>query len=303
MNKSHNRLNTLRRIVDRVYVGRFIRLIAVCTAALNFILLYKIKFFWWRLQIGVDSNFQKTSKEEILKFLNRIKLKSSGHELIRIGPLDDGGYVLPDDLEGIAINFSPGVGPVVGFEVALADMGIESFMIDASVSGPPIQNTKFFFEKKYLGANTHGDFISLAEWVSAAEAGRVQSGDYILSMDIEGGEYEVLSSLEYGTLNRFRIVVIEFHDLHLISEVNFCRQLDSIFEKLLSKYVIVNIHANNNAPIIRYKGIKIPPVLELTFLRKDRIRGLVPAAEPNLELNKKNNRFLPDVTLPVIWFS
>jgi len=32
-----------------------------------------------------------------------------GHELIRVGSAHDGGYLIPDDLGGIAMCFSPGV--------------------------------------------------------------------------------------------------------------------------------------------------------------------------------------------------
>lgn len=61
----------------------------------------------------------------------------NGHKLIRIGPASDGSYLLPDDLIGMGINISPGVGATFQFENALLEeYGIPSIMLDASVDTP-----------------------------------------------------------------------------------------------------------------------------------------------------------------------
>jgi len=302
MNQSRYIVESITQFLDELHLGKIARVIARRGRATKFLIFYKMGFFLWRLRLSFSFTSQHTSSDELRRFLKRIKLKSSEHELCRLGPIDDGGYIVPNDFEGVVANFSPGVGPVVGFEVELAKMGIESYMIDASVGGPPVSNSKFHFEKKYLGAHSHGNFISLSDWVTAYESTHLAQGDYILSMDIEGAEYDVLANLDERILAKFRIVVVEFHNLHQVYQAVFYQQLVLIFDKLLLQYDIVNMHANNNAPIVKYKNIKIPPVIEFTFLRKDRIKGISRAVKPNLKLNAKNNKSLPDVTLPAIWY-
>ena len=53
------------------------------------------------------------------------------------GPDGDGGYLVPDDLEGIVACFSPGVSNVAGFEKDCALKGMKVFMADASVEARP----------------------------------------------------------------------------------------------------------------------------------------------------------------------
>ena len=57
-------------------------------------------------------------------------------DLVRIGPTDDGGYLLPDVLDGIEACFSPGVGTCSDFELACAERGMQVFLADATVDGP-----------------------------------------------------------------------------------------------------------------------------------------------------------------------
>jgi hypothetical protein len=78
-------------------------------------------------------------------------------ELVRIGGNNDGGYLIPNDLEGITACFSPGVDVTASFEKDLLERGIKSHLADASVDGPPNGLEVASFTKKYLdGVNTEG---------------------------------------------------------------------------------------------------------------------------------------------------
>ena len=57
--------------------------------------------------------------------------------------------------------------------------------------------------------------------------------DLILQIDIEGDEYDVLSSIDLNTLRKFRIILIEFHNLHYIFDEFFFQKIFKVF-KLLS---------------------------------------------------------------------
>lgn len=188
------------------------------------------------------------------------------YPLVRIGTTGDGGYLLPDDLDNISACVSPGISVEVGFDLAMADRGIDVFMADASVAGPPVYNPHFYFTPKFLDVledETHTRLDSLCAQI-------VGGGDRILQMDIEGAEYRVLLDTSDECLRRFRIMVIEFHDLHqLFGRFSF-GLIEATFRKLLRFHRVVHIHPNNvSQPIVR-NGIAIPPVMEFTFLRRDR---------------------------------
>lgn len=234
--------------------------------------------------------------DSLIKKLHPI---DTGAELVRFGPAGDGGYLVPNDLDGIVACFSPGVSNRCGFEVACARRGMQVFMADASVSGPPEQNDQFAFARKFIGANTSGEFISLEDWVRSSLPG--PSGDLILQMDIEGYEYETLLSAAADLLRRFRIIVIEFHYLDSL----FCAPLFQLygkaFDRLLATHTCVHIHPNNVCRSLTVGGIEVPQIAEFTFLRNDRITKRAFAAQFPHPLDCDNTDKEP-LVLPDCWY-
>ncbi len=75
-------------------------------------------------------------------------------QLVRIGAPNDGGYLIPDDLEGIGACFSPGVGQLTNFEEDLAHLGIHSFLADGSIDTPPLLTRCYISSKNTLVTKT-----------------------------------------------------------------------------------------------------------------------------------------------------
>jgi hypothetical protein len=220
--------------------------------------------------------------------------------LVRIGGRDDGGYLLPDDLADIRVAISPGVSTEVGFDLDMAQRGIDVLMADASVNGPPVDNLHFHFQPKFVnvfenGTNTRLDSLCKSK---AMEKG----GDRILQMDVEGSEYHVLLDLSDEALRSFRIMVIEFHDLDRIFSKFSLRIIQATFLKLLRYHHVVHIHPNNVARPTKRGDIEISPVMEFTFYRKDRAK-----IEPDRTLefphphDRDNVANLPSIVLPPCW--
>lgn len=220
--------------------------------------------------------------------------------LIRIGKEGDGGYIAPDDLEGISVTVSPGVSDTVDFDIWMAERGTEVYMVDASVDGPPIPHPKFHFQKKFL--DVYDDASNVRLDTLCAGIAPEHDGDRILQIDIEGAEYRVLLDASDDVLRSFRIVLVEFHDLdRAFSSFSF-KMIKATFDKLLRHYYLVHIHPNNiSAPRIR-KELEIPPVMEFTFYRKDRAAVLPDqkAAIPH-PLDSDNIDTMPSVKLPEFW--
>jgi hypothetical protein len=210
-----------------------------------------------------------TSRDEIAPLLQKLWPISGGKELIRLGPTTDGGYLVPNDLFGIEACFSPGVNSVSGFEKDCAELGMRVFLADKSVQGPALEHELFRFEKKFLGATSNDDFMTLEHWVAASmpEAG----SDLLLQMDIEGYEYEVFLSAPESLMQRFRIMVVEFHHLDCFWSEPFFKLARSTFAKILQTHACVHIHPNNVASSLQKGGLNIPRLMEFTFLRHDRI--------------------------------
>jgi len=219
----------------------------------------------------------------------------TSHGLIRLGPNGDGGYLVPNDLVGIEACFSPGVSNVAGFERDCAEMGMKVFMADGSVEKPPENHPRFSFIKKFVGSVTEGDFISLPEWVEASLPN--SDSDLLLQIDIEGYEYETLLSASSTLLQRFRIIVGEFHNLDCLFSEPIFALYSRAFAKILQTHTCVHIHPNTHARLIKVSDLEIPQLAEFTFLRNDRVTSRTFATEFPHPLDRDNSDG-PTVCLP-----
>lgn len=206
---------------------------------------------------------------ELRTALKLIQPKPSPAPLVRIGGNGDGGYLVPNDLDGITACFSPGVAESADFELALAEIGVRSFMADYSVEGTPVLNDLFDFEKLYLAThNEPGKFVRLDDWIIGKKQDK---GDLVLQMDIEGNEWPILADVSADTLGRFRIIVIELHGMdNLLTNPLGVEVFKSIFRKLNDQFSVVHLHPNNCCGQLHYQGVQIPRVVEVTLIRNDR---------------------------------
>ena len=242
-----------------------------------------------------------SSKSSLREALTLLTPWDSGIPLVRVGGDGDGGYLLPDDLSDIASLFSPGVSQTWDFERHVAaEYGIPSYMIDGSVDAPadltPMQN----FQRLWLGPKSRGDVISLADWVAAERPD--SDGDLLLQMDIEGSEYQVLAKTPLETLKRFRIVVVEFHGLDWINISPVLKhRIMPAFRKMAVDFEVVHVHPNNCCGVTLVNGTPVPKVLEVTYLRRDRMRqNNIRAHLPN-HLDRDCVPTMPSVVLNLGW--
>jgi hypothetical protein len=225
------------------------------------------------LYLGFDLRISKaTSNSDLENLISRMHPVKTDKDLIRIGSEKDGGYLIPNDLEGIEAIISPGVGNKQDFDLYFANKGVKVFMADASVDGPIENHSNFFFINFFLGALDNYKYISMETWCESIDIQK--DADLILQMDIEGGEYEVLYNMPHDILNQFRIIIVEFHDLDMLWNKQFFSKFENSFLKLLDSHYIVHNHPNNCCPALKKDNIEIPPVLEMTFYRKDRAKKL-----------------------------
>jgi hypothetical protein len=239
-----------------------------------------------------------TPKEEITSLLSILHPVHSKASLVRLGPKGDGGYLIPNCLDGIQACFSPGVNEVSGFEVDCANLGIPVYLADASVDSPAQQHKLFEFTKKYIGAFSEGDFISMDLWVASCLD--TSSSDLMLQMDIEGFEYESILAMSESLLNRFRIIVVELHLLDQLWNYAFFALASRAIRKLLLKHKCVHIHPNNVSQFSEQFGLSIPRVMEFTFVRNEMATTEYRTDFPHsLDYDNTAN---PHKALPQCWF-
>ena len=233
-----------------------------------------------RLYSLFQSKLETPSTEADFKNLWRKLLPNgNGHELIRVGSKNDGGYLVPNDLEGIQECFSPGAGVSWDFEEDLGKrFGIHSHICDGTIEHFPEFEYLIKFTSKNVGPYTSDSEIGFEEWISH----RKSDLDLILQMDIEGAEYLVIPSLSRDSLSKFRVIILELHDLQLSATQSFFTlQLNYMLEKLLLDFELIHMHPNNAGGKFFFCAQEFPKIVELTFHRKDRHKSKTIAVLPH----------------------
>jgi methyltransferase FkbM-like protein len=243
----------------------------------------------------------KSNDKDVRALIGKLKPVDCGIELIRLGQVHDGGYLIPNDLDGIEYCFSPGVSDRAGFEDQLADRHIRSFLADYSVDRPPVTRPEFTFDKKFLGALDEEPYFTLATWKDKYL--KDYTGDLILQMDIEGYEYEVILGMPDHLLDQFRIIIVEFHGVDRIFDNVMLPLMNACFAKLLQRFYVAHIHANNAGEVVRRADMVIPSLMEFTFLNKKRARSVKPQTVFPHPLDAQNSLNRKPIVLSEIWYS
>lgn len=245
------------------------------------------------------NSWEYTSRADLQKLLELFKVYDTNHELIRLGSSGDGGYLIPNDLIGIVANICLGVASDSNFESDLSGLNIKSIMADGSILSPAIDNVDFEFYPVFIGPKISTNYMALEDFISEKSP---TDGDLMLSMDIEGDENFVIIETTRKTLSRFRIITIEFHNLDLLCFKYYYKQFYAVIRKILDDFEMVHIHPNTYGPTINYMKIDIPPVLEITFLRKDRITFKNAIKSLPHKLDEKNAAWMPEINLMKEWY-
>lgn len=245
-----------------------------------------------------------TSRKSLSELLSKIRPVNISVPLKRLGPEGDGGYVVPDDFEGCDGLISPGVGDISDFEFALAEKGLNILLLDGSVEGPSRSHQNFVFWKKFLASSQSVTTVTLKNALGEFPVTR----DLCLQMDIEGGEWEVLATVDSESLKRFRMIIVEVHGFaqRVLSKTGFLLA-HVIFEKLLQDFVVAHVHVNNATRSYVLPANQgqpravLPNTFELTLIRKDRVR--IRGGTPKLpsDLDSRNVSWKPDSELPNEW--
>jgi len=199
----------------------------------------------------------------------------------RLGEKYDGGYVLAE-LDGeYDCYISAGIANEESFSrdfINKYNMNeCNSYGFDGTINNYPCNYTKkISFIKKNINSFNDDDNSNLSFLTD-------KYNNIFLKMDIEGGEYTWLLSIDETQLNKFKQIIIEFHGI--TDDGWGCNYNDKVkcLQKLATTHYIIHAHGNNYAKITN----NIPDVIELTCINKKIFNS-----EPKL-----NSRSLPIINL------
>lgn len=218
-----------------------------------------------------------------------------GKDFIRLGNDFDGGYVIVNTLDSLDAVLALGVGADISFEAALSVYVKRIDLYDHTVNGlpTPIENANF----NKLGISDHADpnFVTLAQALKSFD----DADKILLKMDIESSEWGVIANSPADVIGSFQQIVVEFHGLLEISNLEFAKSVIAALARLNETHRLVHLHINNYEPVRIIAGVPIPNVLEATYLNLSESDFTeLPRARGHI-LNYPNNPVKLDVTTEI----
>ena len=260
----------------------------------------------------------------MVKFPKELKpIFVDNKNLIRLGSIDDGGYVVPiesvkssDNLISFGVSdnwdfekdfFKKSSAKVFAYDYSINnDFWLSKFKKDLI----KFLQLKIFKPKKLYKMFQYIDFLlffkinrknrfflkqigkgkDCLDLIKIIEHNFINNNKIFLKVDIEGFEYEILDDIIFHK-DKFEGVIIEFHEI--------TKNLNKIIEfinKINSNLDLVHIHANNYS----VKELdKFPEVIELIFSKKmintiDRIND---KEYPLKDLDFPNSKRSPDIKI------
>jgi hypothetical protein len=220
---------------------------------------------------------------------------------IRLGINGDGGYVIAN-LENTKYDcyISAGISNEESFSrdfINKYGMTKEnSFAFDGTINDYPYNYTRnITYVKKNISNISDGKNTDLLYLLKNYK-------NLFLKMDIEGGEYPWLLSLDIDSLRNITQIAIEIHGI--MDDTYGCVLSDKIkcFKKLAETHYIVHAHGNNWAPTVN----GIPNVIELTYVNKSYFNEMPKwnaDSLPILNLDYPNKSDVPDIQLNIYPFT
>ena len=227
---------------------------------------YWHKFTTQPLKTGNAANV--SAQANILATLRLLRPHDvEGHRKIRVGREGDSGYVMIDDFVGLDAIYSLGISTDVSWDLAMAQYGKPVFQYDHTVDALPMEHELFRWRKVGIGDNA-AELLSPLHLLMQ-ENGHAGDADLLLKCDIEGAEWEMLSTMPDDCLKRFRQIVIEVHGLEGLARQNGVSAIAQGISALTRFHRVVHAHGNNSTPFCVVAGIPLPETLELTLVRTD----------------------------------
>jgi hypothetical protein len=228
--------------------------------------------------------------KHIKKFVKEIKVYDTELTKFRIGNPCDGGYVVLKEIaEQTKDCYSFGIGEDIGFEIDFFNLfpGTSFYLFDPTITSIPKSPKGFNYIFTNIGI---GNGYGTCNMETQKES--------LLKVDIEWNEWDAFFHMPYSQLKKFSQILVEFHIVHAepkqgltpyfrdfynsvykhVNDEIFIRYM-AVLNKLNTFFYCYHIHANNSLPITDMDGHMIPPLLEMSFVRKD----LVIKAEPTKE--------------------
>jgi len=219
----------------------------------------------------------------------RLGLNESNKDVFKY----DGGYVgIEEPISSVKKLISFGVGGNIDFETDIArDYDISIDMFDGEPEYQAFPEFKNILEGSVVKfsdkINYHKYHITKDNINSI-----LPKDDFILKMDIEGAEWDIIRAICDSTMEKIKMIQLEFHFYYLKSIYDIV----DVLVKLKQNHTLIHVHGNNHVGIAPNQTI--PLVLECSYVLNKYATNEIDMSEyPISNLDYPNNTSKPELSL------
>jgi len=193
------------------------------------------------------------------------------HDLYRLGPDGDGGYVVCDIPCEYDHVISAGVGDTYQFEKELCERyNVPGILLDGTIPSTIVEsiNTHKLLTCRAHNLTTHGP-ESLQQLLEPYK-------NAFVKLDIEADEFMIFKQLNVDHLNKIAQLVVELHLgllRHKKQPYTVKSRLNTL-DTIRHTHVLVHVHGNNYPRPVYFPGTRVPRCIECTYIHKDYVDGL-----------------------------
>ena len=211
-------------------------------------------------------------EKKIRALISVIAPKGTNLKLMRFGGLGDGSYVLPQEYvtKGTYL-VSGGIENNNEFEISLANRGVRGIQVDNSINQPPKTHKNLEFRKVTINDSDSQTETTLSSLMKFSNS----KGRLIVKLDIEGYEWKTLAALTKNELASIDCLILELHNLSLISDSEKGKEILEVLEKIEAAGLrSIFCQANNGCLTYVLGGTLIPDNMEVTFIKMEATRRM-----------------------------
>ncbi len=251
----------------------------------------------------LDKERLKTSDKyrrfhQLIGLLSPMDIRKANYR--RVGRDYDGGYVMLDDFSASNVDaaYSFGISDDVSWDESMADLGIDIYMYDHTISALPKNHPRFHFTRKGVtGHLASSDLETLSTLIM--QNGHQDSDKLLLKMDIEGNEWDVFDETPSEIINQFSQITIELHGLIPDPYRGEIGKIISVLDKINQTHQSVHVHANGSCEVDWLGDTALPSLLEVTYIRRSSYQDrFIPNKRTfPTEIDQPTQEWLPEVPL------
>lgn len=216
-------------------------------------------------EMGQDLDLFARDTRRILGLLRPHSIADVGK--VRLGRELDGGYIGPDDFQGIDTAFSFGINDDISWDLDAADRGLTIYQFDHTVTDPAPHDGRMVFQAKRIDRFTGPESQALGDLIRQHDKG-AERPNLVLKMDIEGAEWDVFDATAEKDLARLAWIVCEMHYLQGLAEHHHRAIMDRCLQKIARHFAVVHVHSNVWGGYASLANTVVPNVMEVTFVNR-----------------------------------